>query len=77
MKKLIFYYSGWCELDGDTEMQRISEDPNLKSTILVRDYLNLPEKDKESYILENAATAISESLDGEWDMMSLEEPEDD
>lgn len=71
MKDFVLYYSGWCVLSPDTNFIHIDNG----DVISLEDYAALDEDSRSNYILQNACTAISESTDGSWESLNIEEEE--
>jgi hypothetical protein len=67
-------FSGWIELDDTTTMQLITND-DLPVIITIKEYRALDSKTRKKYILENAAQAINEANDGQWETLDIVDEE--
>ena len=67
-------FTGWIELDDDTTMQLITHD-DLPVIITIKDYKTLDPETRKKYILENAAQAINEANDGQWETLEIVDEE--
>ena len=67
-------FSGWIELDDTTTMQLITND-DLPVIITIKEYRALDAETRKKYILENAAQAINEANDGQWETLDIVDEE--
>ena len=67
-------FSGWIELDDTTTMQLITND-DLPVIITIKEYKTLDTETRKKYILENAAQAINEANDGQWETLDIVDEE--
>jgi len=63
-KKLIVEYSGWIEVHPDTMFDRIGDEGD---SITAAEYMELPEDERDNYILQSFGEACNEATDGDLD----------